>query len=58
MLLAVDSWAGAGGSVSGTVKDVSNAVVANATVSAANIETGVQHQVATNGQERSPGAIH
>ena len=50
MLRAVDSWAGSGGSVSGTVKDVSNAVVANAMVSATNVETGVQRQIATNGQ--------
>jgi hypothetical protein len=50
MFLALDSWAGTGGSVSGTVKDVSSAVITNATISATNIETGVQHQVATNGQ--------
>ncbi|HXM60591.1 MAG TPA: carboxypeptidase regulatory-like domain-containing protein [Terriglobales bacterium] len=49
-LFALNCWAGAGGSVSGTVKDVSKAVVTNATVKATNLETGVQHQVATNGQ--------
>lgn len=50
LLLAVDSWAGAGGSVSGTVKDVSGAVVASANVRATNVATGVQHKVVTNGQ--------
>jgi hypothetical protein len=49
-LFAVDSWAGVGGSVSGTVKDASNAVVPGATVRAANIDTGVQQEVATNDQ--------
>ena len=48
--LALDGWAGTGGSVSGTVKDVSSAVITNATVNATNVETGVQHQVTTNGQ--------
>ncbi len=43
-------WAGAGGSVSGTVKDVSNAVVPNASVNATNVATGVEYRVATNGQ--------
>jgi hypothetical protein len=50
MLLGVRCWAGAGGSVSGTVKDVSKAVVTNATINATNIETGVQQQITTNGQ--------
>jgi hypothetical protein len=50
MFFALDSWAGVGGSVSGTVRDASNAVVPNATVNATNSETGVQHQAATNGQ--------
>ena len=50
MLFSVNSWAGVGGSVSGTIKDASNAVVPNASVNATNVETGVQHQAATNGQ--------
>ncbi len=50
ILLAIDLWAGAGGSVSGTVKDVSGAVVASASVRATNVATGVQHKVATNSQ--------
>jgi hypothetical protein len=50
MLFAVDSWAGAGGSLAGTVKDASNAVVAGATVNVINDETGVKRQVATNDQ--------
>jgi hypothetical protein len=48
MFFAADSWAGTGGSVSGTVKDASNAVVPNGTVEATNIATGVQQQVITN----------
>jgi hypothetical protein len=49
-LFAVTSWAGIGGSISGTVKDASGAVVPNVDVSAVNVETGVQHHGATNGQ--------
>ena len=37
-----------GGSVSGTVKDATDAVVSNATVTATNIDTGVHSQVTTN----------
>ncbi len=43
-------WAGAGGSVSGTVRDASGAVITDAAVNATNLETGVQDQVATNGR--------
>jgi hypothetical protein len=50
MLVAINSWAGAGGSVSGTVKDASGAVIPNATVNASNVDTGVQDRVATNGR--------
>ena len=50
MLAAVDSRAGAGGSVSGTVKDASGAVVPDATVNATNVDTGVRVWVATNGR--------
>jgi len=48
LVFAVDSWAGVGGSVSGTVKDATNAVVPAATVKATNIDTGVERQAATN----------
>jgi hypothetical protein len=36
--------------VSGTVKDLSNAVITNAAVTATNVETGVLLQITTNGQ--------
>jgi hypothetical protein len=47
---AVHSRAEVGGSISGTVKDVSGAVVPLATVKATNIDTEIQQQVATNDQ--------
>ncbi len=50
MLSAVGSCAGFGGSVSGTVKDTSNAVVPSAMVEAANTDTGVRYRQATNGR--------
>jgi hypothetical protein len=50
MLAAVSSRAGTGGNVSGTVKDASGAVVPDATVSAKNLDTGVQVRGATNGR--------
>jgi hypothetical protein len=50
VLAAIDSWAGVGGSVSGTVQDASQAAVPGASVNATNIDTGVQQQVATNDQ--------
>jgi hypothetical protein len=49
MLVAVNSWAGIGGSVSGTVKDASGAVLSNASVTATNIDTGVHATLTTNG---------
>ncbi|MGA7568270.1 MAG: carboxypeptidase-like regulatory domain-containing protein, partial [Terriglobales bacterium] len=49
LLAAVRAHAGTGGSVSGTVKDRSGAVIAHATVSVINVETGVKKQVETNG---------
>jgi hypothetical protein len=50
LLLTLDSWAGVGGSVLGTVRDASNAVVPNAAVNATNVETEVEHRAATNAQ--------
>ncbi|HXW55616.1 MAG TPA: carboxypeptidase regulatory-like domain-containing protein [Candidatus Cybelea sp.] len=44
------TWAGIGGSVSGTVKDRTNALVPSAVVKATNIDTGVEQQVQTNDQ--------
>jgi Carboxypeptidase regulatory-like domain len=48
MFFAINSWAGVDGSVSGTVKDASNAVVPNANVDTTNIATGVRYKVTTN----------
>jgi len=48
LLLAGNLWAGAGGSVSGTVRDASGAVIPNSSVSATELDTGVQHHVTTN----------
>ncbi len=50
LLAAVSSRAGTGGSVSGTIKDASGAVVPDAIVSAKNLDTGVQIRLATNGR--------
>ncbi len=50
MFVSINVWAGAGGSVSGTVKDASGAVIADATVNATNVETAVHDRVATNGR--------
>jgi hypothetical protein len=50
ILAPIKSWAGAGGSVSGTVKDASGAVIPNANVDATNVDTGVRDRVATNGR--------
>jgi hypothetical protein len=47
-LLGFPLWAGVGGSISGTVKDGSDALVPYAAVKATNIDTSVQQQVATN----------
>ena len=47
---AIDLWAGAGGSISGTVKDISGGAVPNATVKATNIDTGIAQEVSTNDQ--------
>jgi hypothetical protein len=47
-LSAALSWAGAGGSVSGTVRDASGAVLPKATVTATNIDTRVRQTVPTD----------
>ncbi len=49
MFSTVNSWAGSSGSVSGTVTDSSGAVLRGATVTAANLDTGVAYKVSTNG---------
>jgi len=46
--LGLSLWAGTGGSISGTVKDESSALIPGASIKATNINTGVQQQVATN----------
>ena len=48
LLCAVHSWAGTGGTISGTVKDASSAVVEDAAVTAANLDTGVLQRLSTN----------
>ncbi len=47
--LSVSIYAAAGGTISGTVKDRSGAVIAKATVTALNTDTGVRQVVTTNG---------
>jgi len=46
---ATKSWAVAGGSITGTVRDKSSAMVSNASVTAINLDTGLRHQISTNG---------
>ncbi len=48
MLLAMAAWASVDGSVSGTVKDISGAVVVKARVTIANTNTGVRLAVSTD----------
>src|SRR5271156_2482978 len=48
LLMAVDSWAGVGGTISGTGTDSSGAVVAKATVTATNKDTGIHQTTATD----------
>ncbi len=47
--LATVAVADVGGSISGTVKDRTGAVIPNATVTATNIDTGVRQTISTNG---------
>ncbi len=49
LALVTHAWAGVGGSVSGSVKDATGAVIPNATVSATNLDTGVRTTLTTNG---------
>ncbi len=48
LLLAVDAWAGVGGSISGTITDSSGAVVVKASVTATNTDTGIHLATATD----------
>ncbi len=47
-LFAIDLWAGVDGTIAGTVRDSSSAVVRSAAVKAVNVQTGVQQQITTN----------
>src|ERR1700687_5775396 len=42
-------WAGAGGSISGTIKDRSGAVIPDVAVIVRNVDTGVERTSSTNG---------
>ena len=44
VFFVADSWAGVGGSISGTVSDASGAVVPKATIKATNTDNGVERQ--------------
>src|ERR1700683_4876890 len=46
--LAAPGWAGVSGSISGTVKDPSNAVIAQAQVTAINLDSGVRQSTTTD----------
>ena len=48
LFLAVPGWAGVSGSISGTVKDPSSAVIAQAQVTAINLESGVRQSTTTD----------
>jgi hypothetical protein len=48
ILWASECWAGVGGSITGTVRDASGAVVAKATVAATNTGTGIRQATATD----------
>lgn len=49
LILGGSIWASVGGSISGTVKDSSGAVIPKAVVTALNIDTGAQQTVTTDG---------
>ncbi|MGA3210886.1 MAG: carboxypeptidase-like regulatory domain-containing protein [Terriglobales bacterium] len=48
LVLSSLSWAGAGGRISGTVRDASGAVVAGAIVKAIEVETGVKQSTSSD----------
>ncbi|HXW93126.1 MAG TPA: carboxypeptidase regulatory-like domain-containing protein [Terriglobales bacterium] len=50
LLFGSRSWAASGGRVSGTVRDLSSAVIPQATVKVTNTETGAQQQMMTDGK--------
>src|SRR5271167_2411414 len=50
LLMDIDSWAGVGGSISGTVTDSSGGAVPKADVTATNTDTGIRQTTATDGK--------
>jgi hypothetical protein len=48
LLCAIEGWAGVGGTVSGTIKDVSGAVIGSAVVTITNTGTGIKQVVTSD----------
>ena len=48
MFLTVNSWAGTGGGVSGTLRDSSGAVISGATVTVTNTDLNIKQKVTTD----------
>ena len=48
LFFSASAWAGAGGSISGTIKDHSGAVIPDVAVIVRNVDTGVERTASTN----------